>query len=878
MKKKLIMLASLLLVANQVIAEPLLEKEVLIFTNGQYIKGKNKKVREVNFKNWNNENKEEVNPEPPIEPPVDPPVNPEPPIEPPVKDWTLISTHEIYKNKIDELIVNGVELVKHGGKLYALDRENKNAYEIREKAVTIWEEGNNIFAEDYTTVKDLIGTSTNSALKALSGKIINNHLITVNTGESSFKVAKGIELSGATGENNGIITVTGENAIGVLATNNSNFINKNLITVDSNNSRGIEIKNNSKGENQGEVRVSGKGTIGISVMNSSNFENKNKVYVTGGEKEMLEKNTIGLGVSTNSIGVNTGEIFVTGKNVAGALVGSEGTFINKNLIQVDNSINIGMFEEKATALTVVTNATAKNEGRIEINGNNAIGVKVATDGEFTNDGVINLNGNDNIGVELSTGGKLTNNGQIVIKAGTTGNRELVNNGGTILNKGLIKSNDVFEIDSRGIFEIGKNGAIEAKEVIGNIKLNNDLTFNNYSDVISEEILKTENYQGVIISDSILYDSTTVKTENGYAVNLERKEFTEILENQGLANYLESNYTNGTPKKDKLFNELKLSKNENSLNNKINNVFGNNIFPNLKKQTLDLINHTKETLIKNVFKSKATKEIRTIAGYDYKKNEVKSSENLSGYDETVNSIFLGMDKGITQNLRVGGVLTLGELNSNYTLQNVNRKGSNLQANIFTQYEKNGLNYVFNGFIGGTNGELKRKVQLETINSKLSTNLESRYIGFNNIVSKKINKNGFILEPQFQVNATYLKMNGLDESGEFGIKTSKENVKSFEVGTGVTLERSFATNKYVITPKLGANYFYEFGSPYRAFDGQMLDISTDKFEISKNSIDRGRTELFLGVDVEKGNLKIYGDYRYLVEREENLLSAGLIYKFN
>ena len=885
MRKKLIILASLVLVANQIVAKETdtLEKEVLIFTNGQYIKGKNKKIREVKFKNWINTDEEIIPPGKPegstttipgteIIPPgkpggptttipgteIIPPGKPGGPTTTvPEKQWELGGTYHIYKNKIEELQNTGV-LIEHQGKKYAVDRDNKIAYEIIEKPVVIWEEGKNIYSDNYSTTKDLKSIYGTSALKINGGIAINKHTITTVSGTQAIHVTKG------TGINEGTIEAT--IGSGILSEGTGIAINKGNIDINSTAGNGLISKQTGTilNDTTGVITLNN-GSTAMTIKDSGTGENKGKLVVN----------------HTNAQAVSV----FGGKFVNNGIIENNSNFLGQGIFtragEVENNGIINMNGNSGTGIFARDNAKLINSGTINLNSTSNTGISVLganVQAINTNTGVINLNGTNGVGVSISEGAKFTNNGQIVIKAGTTGNREIVNNGGIILNKGLIKSNGVFEIDSNGIFEIGKNGVIEAKEVIGNIKLSNDLTFNNYSDVISEEILKTENYQGNISSDSVLYSTTTEKTENGYLVTLERKEFTGILENKGLGNYLESNYTNGSTEKDKLFNELKLSKNEKSLNEKINNVFGNNILPNLKKQTLDLIKYTKDTLVKNVFKSKATKEIRTIAGYDYKKNEIKSSENLSGYDESINSIFLGVDKEVAQNLRVGGILTIGELNSNYTFQNANRKDSNLQANIFTQYEKNGLNYVFNGFIGGTNGELKRKVQLETINSKLSTNLESRYIGFNNIITKKIDKNGFILEPQIQINATYLKMNGLDESGEFGIKTSKENIKSFEVGTGVILERSFATNEYVITPKLGANYFYEFGNPYKVFDGQMLDISTDKFEISKNSIDRGRTELILGVDIEKGNLKIYGDYKYLVEREENLLSAGLIYKFN
>ena len=55
-----------------------------------------------------------------------------PPIIKPEKDWTLVSKHDVTKEKLDEFHASGVELVLKDGKTYAVDRTNKNAYELNQ--------------------------------------------------------------------------------------------------------------------------------------------------------------------------------------------------------------------------------------------------------------------------------------------------------------------------------------------------------------------------------------------------------------------------------------------------------------------------------------------------------------------------------------------------------------------------------------------------------------------------------------------------------------------------------------------------------------------------------------------------------------------------
>ncbi len=61
-----------------------------------------------------------------------------PPIIKPEKEWTLVSKHDVTKEKLEELHNSGVELVGKDGKIYAVDKANKNAYELNQLPENEW--------------------------------------------------------------------------------------------------------------------------------------------------------------------------------------------------------------------------------------------------------------------------------------------------------------------------------------------------------------------------------------------------------------------------------------------------------------------------------------------------------------------------------------------------------------------------------------------------------------------------------------------------------------------------------------------------------------------------------------------------------------------
>lgn len=84
--------------------------------------------------------------------------------------------------------------------------------------------------------------------------------------------------------------------------------------------------------------------------------------------------------------------------------------------------------------------------------------------------------------------------------------------------------------------------------------------------------------------------------------LDRKNFNEIVQNNTIANYLKNNYVDGDVLRQEIFNNLKAIDNNKDFNKATNNLFGNDVYLNMTRQTIDMINFNKQVMVDNIFKS------------------------------------------------------------------------------------------------------------------------------------------------------------------------------------------------------------------------------------------------------------------------------------
>jgi hypothetical protein len=151
---------------------------------------------------------------------------------------------------------------------------------------------------------------------------INNINESLNTGDitSSSEKAVGIYIEQGAVRNEGNITLSGDQSIGIAGTRNTEVTNAGTITMNGNDSMGIYANANSKviNESTGKIYINGNNSTGIQLSGSSTLENYGLIEVASG--------TIG------SVQVVEGEAAYTPPSI-----------INAGIIKVDEKFELDGF-------------------------------------------------------------------------------------------------------------------------------------------------------------------------------------------------------------------------------------------------------------------------------------------------------------------------------------------------------------------------------------------------------------------------------------------------------------------------------------------------------------------------------------------------------
>lgn len=805
------------------------DTEVLLFMNGTFREFDNEDIKDIGeFSLVDGQEVikppvEPTVPDKPVDPDTDKPTDPDKPGETipwtPLEPATKVNTENkaqenatVFTIKDKEAFVNKGDLTLKSD-IEMLDTDKDHIYETP----------SNNFA----------------VIKNNGGKVINE-------GNINVEGLKDVNIAGT-----GHIVKVGE-GVGVHQTSGS-FENNGTITVAGN---GFD------GDNDGYIETNG--GIGVLVEGGTAV---NKNTITSPDSYLLPDKSLMLG---RGIGM---------KALDGTIENAEGGLIKNQAISMiaenkGTAINNGTIETEQVGLMALNGGTATNNGTINAWKNEKEGhIGEAGTGLYAS----SFNGAETIVTNSETGkvygsikvegpnAKIVNNGEIYGK-------EIIINNGIIENNNLITGKEtkpVIDIDG-GKFIQGVNGKLEAEKVNGDIYLSGDYGQNNFEDKVSVEGLDIKEHNGEVKSNSVMYDyNSTDKT-------FERKEFSEILANQDFANYLEDNYLDGDIIRQELYNNLKLIDSVKEFNRASNNLFGNDIYPSLKKQTLDMIRFNKNTLVENVFETEANKEWRVIGGADYTNIEANPS-NLSGYDTDIKSVFVGADKEINPNHRLGGIINVGALDSDFDMDNATREDTFAQANIYSIYDYNGIKFINNFFVGLSDGELERDLKFGDVYGKQKGDLDTNYLGLNNMVTKKFEfENSIYLKPKAEFNLTQLQMGDIKEDGNYGLEVEKQDVTSIEAGFGIEAGKQFdITNTLMGTVKVYGNYLAELSDPYEEMDVKLRRIDYSSTVKLSDYDDEDYKDLGIRFELSNESVTTYVEYNYTFD--DDFFSAGINYRF-
>lgn len=800
------------------------DTEVLIFMNTSFLKLQNRSISDIaKFTLGNDEIVPPVTPEePPVTPEIDNPV-----ID--IDDAGLLPMPEVDYND-EEADLDGYlptpELPQETVTINTQDIVLNSIGETGEIAALTAGVGEEVLNKAEILVESDIGLlGDRNYDKVVAGAIVDGGVFT-NDVDGKISVV-GVNPDGR-GEGFGIYQKDGTS------------VNNGTITVQGN---GHDIDGDGISEIPGGVAIfAHKGTvINNGVIESQNWAGAGMVTTGGAYLEnngLISNMLVGMwAINEGSIALNNGKIKTEYQAMT---AGNGGTVINDGLIEAWDTVN----DAPAIAMSAISYS---GDPTLALNTKNGVlyGVASVTGGAatFRNEGI--LHGD----VLISMGGIVENNGTIT-GVDTDPNTVTISDGGRFIQS-------IYGKLSVGKFE-------------GDIHLSGDYTKNNFNDTveISKENIEIKDHNGNILSNSVMY------TVNQEGTELQRKGFDTILENSSFASYLENNYVDGNILRQELFNNLKLIGDEAEFTRASNNIFGNDIYPNMKKQTLEAIRFNKSTLEANLFNQDTNRDLRVIGGADYKHIKTENS-NLSGYKEDIKSVFLGADKKINSNLRAGIVANIGTLEAKYNYDKAKREDTFGQLNVYSIYKNDGLQLVNNLYAGLSSGDVERDLAFGDVYGRQKGDLNSKWVGLNNTLSKKVDLNSIYVKPKVELNATYLMQDAVSENGDYGLDIEKQNVYSVEAGVGLEVGKEFRVNNLEGAIKLSGSYLRELADPYSEMNAKLNNISSDTVKLSSYDKDSVK-EVGVRLELGKNGLKGYGEYKYLFN-SESVMSVGAIYKF-
>ncbi|NDI77292.1 MULTISPECIES: autotransporter outer membrane beta-barrel domain-containing protein [Psychrilyobacter] len=309
------------------------------------------------------------------------------------------------------------------------------------------------------------------------------------------------------------------------------------------------------------------------------------------------------------------------------------------------------------------------------------------------------------------------------------------------------------------------------------------------------------------------------------------------------------------------------------------------YPALAKQTFEIMSDSNQVIFNNVIdnvKYREVNEIIAIAGVNGTRLE-SDSGSTSGYDTDLHSVYLGVEKQLSNNNRVGGIITIGKNDTEFTdIEDGSREDYYYQGNLYYIYENyERLKFVSMFFGGVTDTSLERTQIFDDLNETMADDINNYYLGVNNELSKKYYYDQNYIKPKFEINFAYMMQNDISESGGQGLEIDGVNSISIETGIGLALGRDFyLENRSKINLEGSVAGYVELGDPYKDLNSTINALKTDKVKIDGYNNDSFYGDISVGGSYETDDLlTIYTKVEYRIgdNLEEFVGNIGLNYLF-
>ena len=690
----------------------------------------------------------------------------------------------------------------------------------------------------------------------------------------------------------------------MYASNEGALINNGQITLNAENSYGMYVDDGatkaSSATNNNVISTRADGAIGMYANgNNALITNNKEIIVSGGDAYGMYVNG---SASKAASGINNATIEVSGENSRGMFVeGTNASITNNKTITVSGANSVGMYAKGSGA--TATNASGATI-TISATASDSFAMYAEYGGTIINNGTIIINNLTSYGMcAFDYGSSATNtdsssahiyvlnedvliNGLVALEGATAYGKDpeikpatltmsavsplsttlLATKGSKIINNGLISTDSSLDFgnsnDDSGSINIGDGASFIATSFSGDVVADSNITLNGFeSKYVNENSFVGEDNGLNITSGSYLFNADKTLNEDGNTdVVMTMKEFSEVVENSSLSDFLSDNYAEKN--NENLFNSLKSTQTSAEFNRNINDLFGQNMLTSLTFEDLNVLRELNFDMNNNLFAQKKGSFTLSdgISMIEGEKFGSTGQYALSGYNDGTTSIAVG--------------LAVSDVRSDVGTKRNNKLDKNIILSMPIGHKVGGFELVSSPKLGLAYGSYERD-GLNGMNYE--GKLERKMFALMNEARYPMILEGMKVIPSAEFNLVGYNIKGREDKKQYSLNIDSQNHYSVESGLGLNLEKVFTPYK---NSKLKLNggiaVYKEFADPYDLKVG-MSDMS-GSYNLKDEKHGDKRTLVRFGAEYKvKENLDISAMIRTNIDHEYRT-DTGISLKYN
>ena len=371
----------------------------------------------------------------------------------------------------------------------------------------------------------------------------------------------------------------------------------------------------------------------------------------------------------------------------------------------------------------------------------------------------------------------------------------------------------------------------------------------------------------VTSGSYMFNASTTTKDDVTDVELNRKEFEEIIDDKEIANFFETNY--GLQNNEKVFDALKGAGDKSTFDETVEIETGKQFYANLPRENMAVLRGLNEQEQNRILEDGLS---GSYFGMDFYRTGKDAQNGLSGYADNVYSPYIGFGEKLNHNWHIGGTLRAAYADAEYDEASSSRDNKILMAFLPILYQNDGFQFLTMPSIGAGYGTYKR----HALSGTYEADTLDFYYGLYNHAEYSIDMKVAELVAEAELNLQGSSMSKAEEDDGFNLEANDS--LSMEAGVGLKLRKriQLAKNRSLMLA-IGTKYYHEFLDPYKDLrvgaEGSPVDFGIEAYDEDKNRLKTTAEAIY-----KDGDIAVAAQVSHNAEKESSIEGGvGVRYNF-